>query len=114
MTKETTLSPAETNAGSDTEYRANVIGGGAAAQGEGAVAVGRGGVFVGGDNKGHINVTINEGKGPVDVPFQAPPPARDQLSRPQEIARLKQYLLNDAGELLPNTVGLHGFGGVGK
>jgi NB-ARC domain len=109
MTTEKTPSTAEPSA----EYHANV-GDGAAAQGEGAVAVGRGGVFVRGDNAGNINVTIHEGKGAVSIPFQAPPPARDQVPRPHYVGCLKDHLLTATGELLPNTVGLHGFGGVGK
>jgi hypothetical protein len=109
MTTEKTPSTAEPSA----EYHANV-GDGAAAQGEGAVAVGRGGVFVRGDNAGNINVTIHEGKGAVSIPFQAPPPARDQVPRPHYVGCLKDHLLTATGELLPNTIGLHGFGGVGK
>lgn len=114
MSTDKTLPAAEPNAGVKTTTSANVIGDGAAAQGEGAVAVGRGGVFVGGDNQGTINVTFSEQKQPVAIPFQAPPPAKDQVPRPQDIARLKQHLLSAAGELVPSTVGLHGFGGLGK
>lgn len=114
MSTDKTLPAAEPNAGVNTTTSANVIGDGAAAQGEGTVAVGRGGVFVGGDNQGTINVTFSEQKQPVAIPFQAPPPAKDQVPRPQDIARLKQHLLSAAGELVPSTVGLHGFGGLGK
>lgn len=114
MSAEKSTQPTATNAADNSKYDARITGGGAAAQGKGAVAVGRGGVFVGGDNTGNINVTIHDSKAPVAAPFQAPPPAKDQVLRTQEIARLKQHLLNAADELLPSTVGLHGFGGVGK
>jgi hypothetical protein len=49
-----------------------------------------------------------------NAPFQAPPPAADHVQRPHELAHLKQLLLDGGGQLLPNTVGLHGFGGAGK
>jgi hypothetical protein len=93
---------------------ANLAGSGAIAQGPGATAIGAGGVFVGGNNTGNINVSIQPGKQPLKVPFQAPAPAADQVQRRHELARLKQLLLDGAGQLLPNTVGLHGFGGTGK
>lgn len=113
MSSEKSNRPTPTNAADNSPYSAQ-FSGGAAAQGEGAVAVGSGGVFVGGDNTGTIIVNSQEQKQPAAIPFQAPSPAKDQVPRLLEIARLKQHLLSAAGALLPHTVGLHGFGGVGK
>jgi hypothetical protein len=48
------------------------------------------------------------------APFQAPPPAGDHVARPAELSHLMGHLLDDGGQLLPHTVGLHGFGGAGK
>src|SRR5207249_4027432 len=48
------------------------------------------------------------------VPFQAPAPAADHVSRTKEVANLKSYFLDANEQLLPRTVGLHGFGGAGK
>jgi hypothetical protein len=82
-----------------------------------------GGAYVGGDVNAAgdfvgrdkiINVTVQSDRKLPTIPFQAPPPAPDHVLRPQELARLKQHLLDAAGQLLPNTVGLHGFGGAGK
>ncbi len=82
-----------------------------------------GGAYVGGDVNAAgdfvgrdkiINVTVQSDRKLPTTPFQAPPPAPDHVLRPQELARLKQHLLDAAGQLLPNTVGLHGFGGAGK
>ncbi|MGH8508925.1 MAG: NB-ARC domain-containing protein [Gammaproteobacteria bacterium] len=95
-------------------YQATLTGSGAIAQGPGATAVGAGGVYVDGNNTGNINVTVQAIRQPPSVPFQAPPPATDHVQRPHELAQLKQYLLDGSGQLLPNTVGLHGFGGAGK
>ncbi len=53
------------------------------------------------------------GKAP-GAPYQAPPPAADHVARPAELADLKRHLLGKNGELLPSTIGLHGFGGAGK
>lgn len=48
------------------------------------------------------------------APFQAPAPAADHVPRMDDLARLRTHLLAADGELLPVTLGLHGFGGVGK
>ncbi len=48
------------------------------------------------------------------VPFQAPLPAADHVPRIDDLNRLRAHLLAADGELLPLTVALHGFGGVGK
>jgi hypothetical protein len=95
-------------------FQATLSGSGAIAQGAGSTAVGAGGVAVGGDNYAPITINMKPDKPPVSVPFQAPPPAADHVPRPRELAHLKQYLLSDDGDLLPSTVGLHGFGGAGK
>ena len=67
-------------------------------------------------------VAAASAKGPAP-PFQAPPPAADHVQRRTELAVLKQHLLAADGvdreerrkfQLLPKTVGLHGFGGAGK
>jgi hypothetical protein len=89
-------------------FTADLSGGGAIAQGEGAVAVGAGAVYVGG------NVVLQAPKERPPAPFQAPPPAADHVPRAHELAHLKQHLLDADGQLLPNTVGLHGIGGAGK
>jgi NB-ARC domain len=59
-------------------------------------------------------VSAESYKEPAGVPFQAPPPAPDHVARPEELDRLKSYLLDEHGQLAPKTVGLHGFGGTGK
>jgi len=56
---------------------------------------------------------VQFGKQP-PAPFQSPPPAADHVRRSRELAVLKQHFLDSGGQLLPNTVGLHGFGGAGK
>jgi hypothetical protein len=71
-----------------------------------------GGDFVARDK--NIYVTVQSAKKPPSAPFQAPPPGADHVLRPRELARLKQYLVDAHGQLLPSTVGLHGFGGAGK
>jgi len=94
----------------NTGTQTNIDTGGGAYVG-GGVDTG-GGDFVGRDKI--VNVTVQSGKQPPNAPFQAPPPAADHVQRPQELAHLKRYLLDSSGQLLPNTVGLHGFGGAGK
>ena len=91
-------------------YQADLSGSGAIAQGEGAVAIGAGGVYVG----GNASVIVQAPRQRPPAPFQAPAPAADHVPRPRELAQLKRHLLDGAGQLLPNTVGLHGFGGSGK
>ncbi len=49
-----------------------------------------------------------------EPPFQAPAPAADHVARYEELKQIKDHLLDALGQLLPNTVGLHGFGGSGK
>ncbi|MCB0256750.1 MAG: hypothetical protein KDI55_23770, partial [Anaerolineae bacterium] len=46
--------------------------------------------------------------------FRAPPPGPDHVARPDELQKVMGYLLDNDERLLPNTVGLHGFGGSGK
>jgi hypothetical protein len=46
-------------------------------------------------------------------PFQAPPPDADHVLR-AELSELKHLFLDAEGRLRSVTVGLHGFGGVGK
>jgi hypothetical protein len=46
-------------------------------------------------------------------PFQAPPPDSDHVPR-EELQALKGMLIDENGALRSVTVGLHGFGGVGK
>ena len=51
---------------------------------------------------------------PPPPPFQSPAPGPDHVARPDELTRIKGYLLDGDKHLLSNTVGLHGFGGSGK
>ena len=92
------------------------------------MAVGAGGVAIGGNNSGSINTgtqtnidtrggdvyLVQPARAMPAAPFQAPPPAADHVQRPLELAQLKRHLLGAAGQLQAVTVGLHGFGGVGK
>lgn len=90
-------------------YQARLSGGGAIAQGPGAVAVAPGGVYI-----GRLELT---GAGPRPrpaPPFQAPPPATDHVPRDADLAPLRALFVDGGGALQPVTVGLHGFGGVGK
>jgi hypothetical protein len=81
-----------------------------------------GGAFVGGDvdaggdfvGRDKIVNIIRPDREAPSPPFQAPPPAADHVQRPRELAQLKPYLIGGEGQLLSNTVALHGFGGVGK
>jgi hypothetical protein len=59
-------------------------------------------------------IEFKPGKQRPPAPFQSPPPATDHVRRSLELAVLKQNFLDGGGQLLPNTVGLHGFGGTGK
>ncbi|HNS02962.1 MAG TPA: NB-ARC domain-containing protein [Anaerolineae bacterium] len=47
-------------------------------------------------------------------PFQAPAPGPDHVARPDKMQQVLAGLLDGSGRLLPQTVGLHGFGGSGK
>jgi len=58
-----------------------------------------------------VTSTVGSGR---PAPFQAPLPAADHVPRIDDLDRLRAHLLAADGELLPLTVGLHGFGGVGK
>ncbi|MBL8472410.1 MAG: hypothetical protein KF778_03555 [Rhodocyclaceae bacterium] len=51
---------------------------------------------------------------PPEPPFQVPRAAADLVARTRELTRLRLSLLDDSKHLLPNTVGLCGFGGFGK
>ena len=84
----------------------------------GAIGVNLAGVIAAGDIHIHdIHVTYQVGAAaaaPPPPPFQAPAPGPDLVARPDELAAIKGYLLDGNKRLLPNTVGLHGFGGSGK
>lgn len=74
-------------------YQARLAGSGAIAQGPGASA----------------------GTRPRPAPpWQAPAPAPDHVLREADLAPLRALFVDAAGMLQPVTVGLHGFGGVGK
>lgn len=90
-------------------YQARLSGGGAIAQGTGAVAVAAGGVYIG---RVELN-TVGPRSRPAP-PFQAPPPAADHVPREADLAPLRACFVDGGGVLQPVTIGLHGFGGVGK
>ena len=63
------------------------------------------------------NVTYQVGAGAPTAPpppFQAPAPGPDHVARPDKMQQVLAGLLDGSGRLLPQTVGLHGFGGSGK
>ena len=90
-------------------YQARLSGGGAIAQGAGAVAVAAGGVYI-----GRVELTTLGPRPRPAPPFQAPPPATDHVPRDADLAPLRRCFVDGDGALQPVTVGLHGFGGVGK
>lgn len=90
-------------------YQARLSGGGAIAQGPGAVAVAAGGVYI-----GRVELTSPGPRPRPAPPFQAPPPAPDHVPRLAELAPLRDGFVNGAGALQAVTIGLHGFGGLGK
>ncbi len=94
-------------------YQARISGSGAIAQGPGAVAVSvsvaPGGVYI-----GRIDMTGAAVRPRPAPPWQAPAPAADHVPRETDLAPLRALFVDAAGALQPVTVGLHGFGGVGK